>query len=106
MHAIATSLGREKVGALRTFHDPPAGYNTFQMERNENGVEHVECVPEITPVLKALLMLRDADDICLDAIERFAILSYDCPSSLCKVDKVKHGLFTREARSLERIPPT
>ena len=62
--------------------------------------------PEITPVLKALLMLRDADDICLDAIERFAILSYDCPSSLCKVDKVKQGLFTREARSLERIPPT
>ena len=27
-----------------TFHDAPAGYNTFQMERNENGVEHLECV--------------------------------------------------------------
>ena len=39
-----TSLGREKVGALGTFHDALAGYNTFQMERNENGVEHVECV--------------------------------------------------------------
>lgn len=62
---------------------------------------------EITPVLKALLMLREhTDDICLDAIERFAILSYDCPSSLCKVNEVKQELFSREASSLDRIPPT
>ena len=62
--------------------------------------------PEITPVLKALLMLREhTDDICLDAIERFAILSYDCPSRLCKVDEVKQELFSREARSLEKSLP-
>ena len=40
LHAIATSLGREKAGVLPTSH-APAGYDTFQVERNEDGVEHV-----------------------------------------------------------------
>ena len=62
---------------------------------------------ELTPALKALLMLREhTDDICLDVIEKFATLSYNRPSSLCKVNEVKQELFSRKARSLERIPRT
>ena len=32
------------------------------------------------------------------------ILSYNRPSSLCKVNEVKQQFFSRKARSLERIP--
>ena len=50
---------------------------------------------ELTPVLKALLMLREhPDDICLDVIEKFGILSYNRPSSLCKVNEVKQELLS------------
>ena len=62
---------------------------------------------ELTPVLKALLMLREhTDDICLDVIEKFAILLYNRTSSLCKVNEVKQELLSGKARSLERIPRT
>ena len=37
--------------------------------------------------------------------ERFVILSYDRTSSLSKVDEVRQDLFSREARSLDKIPP-
>lgn len=62
---------------------------------------------EVTPVLEVLLMLpEDIDHTCLDVIERFVILSYDRTSSLSKVDEVRQELFSRRARSLDKIPAT
>ena len=104
--AIATSLGREKAGVSQTFH-APAGYNTFQVERNEDGVERVGHVLRANSFPKGAADVagqrEHTDDICLDVIARFAILSYNRPSGLCKVNEVKQELFSRKARSPERI---
>ena len=46
--------------------------------------------PELTPVLKAMLMLpEDIEETYLDVIERFVILLYDRTSSLSKVNEVR-----------------
>ena len=46
--------------------------------------------PELTPVLKAMLMLpEDIGDTCLDVIERFVTLLYDRTSRLSKVNEVR-----------------
>ena len=61
--------------------------------------------PELTPVLKAMLMLpEDIEDTCLDVIERFVILLYDHTSSLSKVNEFRQELFSKKASSLENIP--
>ena len=63
--------------------------------------------PELTPVLKAMLMLSEnIEYTCLDVIERFVILLYDRISSLSKVNEVRQELFSRKAISLENIPLT
>ena len=46
--------------------------------------------PELTPVLKAMLMLpEDIEETCLGVIERLVIPLYDCTSSLSKVNEVR-----------------
>ena len=63
--------------------------------------------PELTPVLKALLISReDTDDTCLDAIERVLILSHDRTSTLRKDNEVWQELFSGKARPLDQIPST
>ena len=89
-HAIATSLGREKAGVLPTFH-APAGYNTFQVETNEDGEERVG------HVLRAYSRPEGAADVAGAYwwhMFGFAILSCNRPSSLCKVKEVKQELFS------------
>ena len=67
-------------------------------------------LPELTPLLKVMLMLPDdIEDTCLDVIDRFVILLYDRTSSFSKVNEVTQELLSRKsrkARSLENIPPT
>ena len=63
--------------------------------------------PELTPVLKAMLMLSEnIEYTCLDVIERFVILLYDRITSLSEVNEVRQELFSRKARSPENIPLT
>ena len=63
--------------------------------------------PELTPVLKSLMMLpEDIDDTYMGIIERFVTLLYDHMSSLRKVNEVRQELFSRKGRSLDNIPPT
>ena len=87
MHAISTSLDREKAGLLPIFH-ALVGYETvsaFSRRGMKTAWNVWNIFPELTPVLKALLISReDTDDTCLDAIERFVILSYDRTSTLRK----------------------
>ena len=108
-HTIATSLGREKAGVLNMF-DALTGCDTvsfFSGRGKKTAWDVWKVFPELTPVLKALLMLPvDIDDTCLDVIERFVILLYDRTSSLTRVNEARQELFSRKARSLDNIPPT
>ena len=62
--------------------------------------------PELTPVLKALLMLpEDIDDTCLDVIERFVILLYDRTSSLIRVNEARQELFSERQDPLTTSLP-
>jgi len=95
-HTIATSLGKEKAGVLLMFH-ALAGRDSvsfFSGRGKKTAWEVWNVFPELTPVLKAMLMLQeDIDDTCLDVIERFEILLYDRTSSLSKVNDVRQELF-------------
>ena len=108
-HTIATSLGLEKAGVLPMFH-ALTGCDTvsfFSGRGKKTAWDVWKVFPELTPVLKALLMLpEDIDDTCLDVIERFVILLYDRTSSLTRVNEARQELFSRKARSLDNIPPT
>ena len=108
-HTIATSLGLEKASVLPMFHTlTGCGTVSFFSGRGKKTAWDVwKVFPELTPVLKAMLMLpEDIEDTCLDVIERFVILLYDHTSSFSKVNEVRQELFSRKARSLENIPPT
>lgn len=108
-HAIATSLGREKTCVLPMFH-ALTGCDTvsfFGGRGKKTAWDAWKVFPELTPTLKALMMLpEDIDDACMGVIERFVVLLYDRTSSLRKVNEVRQELFSRKARSLENIPPT
>ena len=108
-HAIATSLGQEKACVLPMFH-ALTGCDTvsFFGGRGKKTARDVWNVfPELTPVLKSLMMLpEDIDDTYMGIIERFVTLLYDHMSSLRKVNEVRQELFSRKGRSLDNIPPT
>ena len=79
-HTIATSLGREKEGVLPMLHALTACHPvSFFCERGNKTVWDVwDLLPELTRVLKAMLMLPDdIEDTCLDVIDIFLILLYD-----------------------------
>ena len=105
--SIATSLGREKASVLSIFH-ALTGCDTvsfFSGREKETAWDVWNVFPELTPVLKAMLMLpEDIEDTCLDVIERFVILLYDHTSSLSKVNEFRQELFSKKASSLENIP--
>ena len=105
--SIATSLGREKASVLSIFH-ALTGCDTvsfFSGREKETAWDVWNMFPELTPVLKAMLMLpEDIEDTCLDVIERFVILLYDHTSSLSKVNEFRQELFSKKASSLENIP--
>ena len=83
-HAIATSVGRKKACVLPMFH-ALTGCDTvsFFGGRGKKTAWDVSNVfPELTPVLKALMMLpKDIDDTYMGVIERFATLLYDRKSN-------------------------
>ena len=91
-HVIATSLGREKAAVLPMFH-ALTGCDTvsfFSGRGKKTAWDVWNVFPELTPILKALLMLpEDIDDTCIDVIERFVVLLYDRTSSLSKINKVR-----------------
>ena len=108
-HTIATSLGRERAGVLPMFH-ALTGCDTvsfFSGRGKMTAWDVWNVFPELTPVLKEMLMLpEDIDETCLYVIERFVILLYDRTRSLSKVNEARQELLSRKARSLDNIPPT
>ena len=80
---------------------------SFQWERKKTAWDVWNVFPELTPFLKAVLMLPDdIDNTCLDVTERFVILFYDCTSSFSKVNEFRQELFSRKGRPLDNVPPT
>ena len=108
-HAIATSLGREKACVLPMFH-ALTGCDTvsfFGGRGKKTAWDVWNVFPELTPVLKSLMMLpEDIDDTYMGVVERFVTLLYDHTSSLRKVNEVRQQLFSRKGRSLDSIPPS
>ena len=108
-HAIATSLDREKADLLRKFQalETVETVSAFSRRGMRTAWNVWNMFPELTPVLKALLISReDTDDTCFDVIERFLILSYDRTSTLRKGNEVRQELFSGKARPLNQIPST
>ena len=108
-HVIATSLGREKAHVLLMFHALTRcdTVSFFSGRGKKTGWDVWSVFPELTPVLKILMMSpEEVSDSCMDVIQRFVVLLYDHTSSWTKVNEVRQQLFSRKGRSLENIPPT
>ena len=109
VHAVATSLGRDKASTLPIFH-ALTGCDTvsFFNGRGKRTAWDVWGVfPELTPVLRVLeASPKEITDDCMAVLERFVVLLYDRTSSLVKVNEVRQELFSKKSRNLDSIPPT
>lgn len=107
-HEIAAQLGPQKTTALPMFH-AVTGCDTVSFFSGKGKITAWDVwtvFPEITDVFAGLATAQEISDDAMAAIERFVVLLYSRTSTAMLVNKARQELFSRNARTLESIPPT
>lgn len=108
VHDIAVQLEADKCRALPMFH-AITGCDTvsfFSGKGKKSAWDVWNVFPEITNVFASLTVTPGGFSNDIASIERFVVLLYSRTSSQASVNKARQELFSRNARTLENIPPT